>query len=33
MEDKATRAFEKAHGIKRPRKSRKFKFRSAGKSV
>ena len=28
MEVRATRAFEKAHGIKRPRKSRKFWFRS-----
>ena len=33
MEDAATRAFDKAHGIKRPRKSRKFWFRGTGKSV
>ena len=33
MEEQATRAFEKAHGIKRPRKSRRLLFRGAGKPV
>lgn len=33
MEDKATRAFDKAYGIKRPRKSRRFWFHGVGKTV